>query len=89
MPFEVTRQFIRNSSRLLMGSMIPLGLGLAADYYIIARLVFEDTARSWLALAPLALFGALAFFWFVFPRSRRLQEWLDRHPDGGRDHSVF
>ena len=88
-PFEVTRQFIRNSSRLLMGSMIPLGLGLVLDYYIIARLVFEDTARSWLALAALLLFGVLSFFWFVFPRSRRLQEMLDRHPGGGRDHSVF
>jgi hypothetical protein len=31
----------------------------------------------------------LSLFWFVFPRSRRLQEWLDRHPDGRRDHSVF
>lgn len=89
MPFEVTRQFIRNSSRLLMASMIPLGLGLAADYYIIARLVFEDTARSWLVLAAVALFGVLSFFWFVFPRSRRLQDWLDRHADGRRDHSVF
>jgi len=89
MPFEVTRQFIRNSSRLLMGSMIPLGLGIAADYYIIARLVFEDTARSWLALAAVTLFGVLSFFWFVFPRSRRLQDWLDRHADGRRDHSVF
>ena len=89
MPFEVTRQFIRNSSRLLMASMIPLGLGLVADYYIIARLVFEDTGRSWLALAALALAGALAFFWFVFPRSQRLQEMLDRHAGGGRDHSVF
>ena len=89
MPFTVTRQFIRNSSRLLMGSMIPLGLGLTLDYYIIARLVFEDTARSWLALAAMVLFGTLSFFWFVFPRSRRLQEALDRHADGGRDHSVF
>jgi hypothetical protein len=89
MPFRVTRQFIRNSSRLLMGSMIPLGLGLAADYYIIARLVFEDTPHGWLALAAIVLFGVLSLFWFVFPRSRRLQEWLDRHADGGRDHSVF
>jgi hypothetical protein len=69
--------------------MIPLGLGLVADYYIIARLVFEDTARSWLVLASLVLAGALSFFWFVFPRSYRLQEMLDRHADGHRDHSVF
>jgi hypothetical protein len=89
MPFRVTRQFIRNSSRLLMGSMIPLGLGLAADYYIIARLVFEDTPRGWLALLAVVLFAVLSLFWFIFPRSRRLQDWLDRHRDGARDHSVF
>ena len=89
MPFEVTRQFIRNSSRLLMASMIPLGLGLSIDYSIIARLVFEDTAHGWLAAAAVVLFAILSLFWFVFPRSRRLQEWLDRHADGARDHSVF
>ena len=89
MPFQVTRQFIRNSSRLLMAAMVPLGLSLAADYYIIARLVFEDTAHGWLAALAVALFAILTLFWFIFPRSRRLQEWLDRHRDGGRDHSVF
>ena len=89
MPFRVTRQFIRNSSRLLMAAMVPLGLSLAADYYIIARLVFEDTHRGWLGALAVALFAILTLFWFIFPRSRRLQEWLDRHRDGGRDHSVF
>jgi len=89
MPFRVTRQFIRNSSRLLMAAMVPLGLSLAADYYIIARLVFEDTAHGWLAALAVALFAILTLFWFIFPRSRRLQDWLDRHRDGGRDHSVF
>ena len=89
MPFRVTRQFIRNSSRLLMASMIPLGLGLVADYYLIARLVFEDTPRGWLVLGAMILFAILSLFWFIFPRSRRLQDWLDRHSDGARDHSVF
>ena len=88
-PFRVTRQFIRNSSRLLMAAMIPLGLGLAADYYIIARLVFEDAPQGWLAALAVILFGVLSLFWFIFPRSRRLQEGLDRHVGGGRDHSVF
>lgn len=89
MPFEVTRQFIRNSSRMLMASMVPLGLSMSADYYVIARLAFEDTPRGWLVAIAVVLFGVLSLFWFVFPRSRRLQEWLDRHPDGRRDHSVF
>ena len=89
MPFRVTQQFIRNSSRLLMASMVPLGLGLSLDYYLIGHLVFEDTPRGWLAAAAIALFGVLSLFWVVFPRSRRLQEALDRHADGGRDHSVF
>jgi hypothetical protein len=90
MPFEVTHQFIRNSSRLLLAAMIPLGLGMAMDYYIIARLVFEQTARGWLGAGAIAFFAVLSFFWFVFPKSRRLQDMLDRKPGSWqRDHSVF
>ncbi|HZZ95022.1 MAG TPA: DUF6328 family protein [Usitatibacter sp.] len=90
MPFEVTQQFIRNSSRLLLSAMVPLGLGIAIDYYLIARLVFEDTGRGWLAAAALLLFALLSLFWFVFPRSQRLQEMLDSKPGSWRrDHSVF
>jgi hypothetical protein len=89
LPFRVTQQFIRNSSRLLMASMVPLGIGLSLDFYLIGHLVFREAPRGWLAAAAVALFAVLCLFWFVFPRSRRLQDLLDRHADGGRDHSVL
>jgi hypothetical protein len=84
-PMEVSERFLRNSSRLLVGSMVALGCGLALDYYLIGRLVF-DTA--WVALPTAGLLVVLSFFWFVFPKSRTLQSWLDRKPFGGTDHSV-
>jgi Family of unknown function (DUF6328) len=89
MPFEVTHQFIRNSSRLLLAAMFPLGLGMAMDYYIIARLVFEHTARGWLGAAAVAFFAVLSVFWFVFPKSRAMQQMLDRKPwSWKRRHTV-
>jgi hypothetical protein len=71
----VTQRFIRNSSRLLLASMIPLALALALDYYVIGRLIFESRG---VAVGAALLLGVITFFWFVFPRSGRLQEALDR-----------
>jgi hypothetical protein len=85
LPMEVSERFLRNSSRLLVTGMVPLGLGLAIDYYLIGRLVFDT---PWIAIAAALLFGMLSFFWFVFPKSHALQVWLDRKPSGRPDHSV-
>jgi hypothetical protein len=84
-PMEVSERFLRNSSRLLVASMVPLGFGLVLDYYLIGRLVFET---PWVALPSAVLLLVLFFFWFAFPKSRTLQRWLDRKASGRTDHSV-
>jgi hypothetical protein len=72
---QVSQRFINNSSRLLLGGMVPLGIGLCLDYYLIGRLIFEG---EWPALAAALLLAIFAFFWFLFPSSRHLQRLLDR-----------
>jgi hypothetical protein len=84
LPLEVSQRFLRNSSRLLVASMVPLGLGLSIDYYVIGRLVFDS---PWAACGAAALLGVLSFFWFVFPSSKRLQALLDRMPGGNGEKS--
>ena len=38
-PLAVSRRFIRISSRLLMGSMAPLAVGICLDIYVVARVI--------------------------------------------------
>jgi DMSO reductase anchor subunit len=77
---QVTQRFLRNSSRLLVASMLPLALGLCLDFYVVGRLVFDS---RWPALGAALLLGVVAFFWLLFPSSQRLQELLDRLPPSG------
>jgi hypothetical protein len=72
---QVTQRFLRNSSRLLVASMVPLALGLTLDYYVIGKLIFDSAL---VALAAAALLALITFFWLVFPGSERLQAALDR-----------
>jgi hypothetical protein len=39
---RVTERFLVVSTRLLLASMVPLALGIALDFYLIARLVVDD-----------------------------------------------
>ena len=71
---EVTDTFIHVSSLLLVASMMPLAMGLALDFHLIAKLVIGDDQVA--ALLGLALFALLVLFWFVFPRLRGLHQRL-------------
>src|ERR1700687_3263323 len=77
---EVSDTFILVSTRLLLAAMMCLALGLSLDFYLIARLILDET---WVWLFALGLFAALIFFWVVFPRAHLLQRALaavsDRH----------
>jgi hypothetical protein len=78
-PRAVSDRFVRVSSRLLLGSMLPLALGIAGDLYLVARLVLGNGALAVIiAVLILALYVAL---WFGMPRA------LLRPLDGGRDGS--
>jgi len=74
---EVSERFLRNSTRLLVASMVVLGVGLCLDYYVVARLVLDS---PWAALPAAALFGVFTFFWIVLPRSQELKGLLDSMP---------
>ena len=74
---ENTEHFHLFASRMLLASMVPLALGLAADFYVVALKVAESQT---LALA--GGFLMLLFFyglWFGFTLSRRR-----RHERGAR-----
>ncbi|HEX4332302.1 MAG TPA: DUF6328 family protein [Usitatibacter sp.] len=73
----VSEQFIRNSTRLLLASMPPLGLAISMDFYLVGRLVFD---AAWPAAAGAVLFALFVFMWVAFPRSKALQRLLDRLP---------
>jgi hypothetical protein len=72
-PCEVTIDFIRLSSRLLLWSMAPLALALCLDFYLVARVITGSIALAWSAAGLFALFG---WFWYLLPR--RFRKRLDQ-----------
>lgn len=67
----MTRHFLRLSSQLLLWSMFPLALGIALDFFLIAKLITGQPLFSLiLAFALLALYGGL---WIALPRAYRRQ----------------
>ena len=75
-PESVSRRFVRLATRLLAWSTYPLLAGIVVDFYLVATLITADDTLS-LVLAAL-LFLVLALLWLVLPRSRALQDTLDR-----------
>jgi hypothetical protein len=65
----VSDRLIRLSSRFLLWGMFPLAIGISLDFYLIARLILQQTLLS-AALASLLL-SAFLLLWLVLPRSRK------------------
>ena len=75
-PQAATQEFLTIASRLLLLSMFPLMLGISFDFYLIARLILNNTLISFvLSIMLLALFATL---WFLLPRLTFLQKVLRR-----------
>ena len=74
-PTRVTAAFIRLATRLLLLSMLPLALGICADFYVVSSLIIEHGASAALSAALLLAFVAL---WWVLPRAGRLKQLLTR-----------
>ena len=69
-PRSVSDRFIIVSSRLLLWSMVPLGIGICADVYLVARVILGSSATAGVLAGALLLliFG----LWFGLPhRGRR------------------
>jgi uncharacterized membrane protein len=71
-PQEATQDFITIASRLLLLSMFPLMLGISFDFYLIAKLILNNTLIS-LVLSTFLLI-LISMLWFLFPRVRFLQK---------------
>ena len=68
---EDTEHFHRLASRFVVGAMVPLALGIAVDFYIVALKTTASTpVAAAIGAAVLAMFYGL---WFVFPL------WRARH----------
>jgi hypothetical protein len=78
---ENTEHFHRFASRILIASMVPLALGLCADFYVVALKVTksEVTAMTSAAFMLLFFYG----LWFGFTLYRRRQ-----HESGARLSSA-
>ena len=64
-PHEASDGFILLASRLLLIAMIPLMLGIALDFYLIARIVLGNAGLSFVLALLLALIFATA--WYALP----------------------
>jgi hypothetical protein len=65
-PREATGRFLVLGGQLLLGSMVPLMLGVGLDVYLIARVILGTRAFA-LVLAAL-LVACFAHCWFLWPR---------------------
>jgi len=64
----VSDAFLRLGSRLVSSALVPLGVGLSIDIFIVSRLVTDSVAASVaIAVATLAVLMGL---WIGFPRWR-------------------
>jgi hypothetical protein len=68
-PREVSAHFLTLASRLLLGAMILLLLGIGIDFYVIAHVIL---ANRWLSvLLTLVLVSVFVYVWFLLPRLAR------------------
>lgn len=71
-PDAATQDFITIATRLLLMSMFPLMLGISFDFYLIARLILNNTIAS--LLLSIVLLMLFTILWFLLPRMNSLQK---------------
>src|SRR5206468_924964 len=71
-PQAATQDFITIATRLLLLSMFPLMLGICFDFFLIARLILNNTLIS--VLFSTVLLVVFATLWFLLPRLTSLQK---------------
>jgi hypothetical protein len=75
-PEEATDSFVKLATYLLLGSMLPLMVGITLDFYLIARLILENNTLS--LLLSLVLLLWFVTFWFLLPRLAGLRKAVRR-----------
>jgi len=69
-PEQVTRGFVRISTRLLLASLWPLAVAICLDFYLVGRVLVGPGPMLWLTSF---LFATFLLLWFVLPRVGRLR----------------
>jgi hypothetical protein len=69
-PEQVTRGFVRISTRLLLASLWPLAVAICLDFYLVGRVLVGTGPMLWLTSF---LFATFLLLWFVLPRVDRLR----------------
>jgi hypothetical protein len=64
-PHQVSEEFLRISTIVLLACMSLLAIGISTDYFIIGAMVFQTRVLP--AMLSLLLLAVLVFLWFVFP----------------------
>jgi len=67
-PREVTERFLIVSTRLLLGSMPLLAIGICIDFYLICNIIVKGASAAMFAAGLLLLYVLL---WFVLPHCGR------------------
>lgn len=66
-PGGVSARFVSLANRFLCAGLAFLQLGVTLDFYLIARVILEDSA--WAMSGAGAVFAITTFWWFIFPRT--------------------
>ncbi len=64
-PDRATERFVHVSSRLLLGAMLPLAVSICLEVFLVAGVIWENTAAS--AALAFALLLAIFATWFGLP----------------------
>jgi hypothetical protein len=72
-PMKVNAAFITVASRAALMAMVALMLGLTVDFYVVARVVLDQS--KWALLLAVLLCGFILLAWFMVPRTRALRQY--------------
>jgi Family of unknown function (DUF6328) len=75
---QVSDDFLIIASHRLLLSMFPLMFGICLDFYLIGRLVLQNTVLR--ATFAVMLLGVFSTLWFLLPRSSFLLKWARLKP---------
>jgi hypothetical protein len=64
-PERVTETFVQLSTRLVLVSLVPLGIGISLDFYVVAQFIVPTMLA---AAAAAVLFVVFMMLWFGLPR---------------------
>jgi len=75
-------KFVAFASRLLLWSLLPLGIATSLDAYLIARAILHSASGA--AAIAAGLLGAFATLWIVVPHTRSLRHASAGNSQGNR-----